>query len=76
MLTPTDAYARALLKQSRRASCLSIAQAMPYVRNVRTHVTTTHLSSYLTLGNARRGAARFPLNMAAAGAARGRTAAR
>ena len=55
MLTPSKHRCLSIAQ----ASCSRIAQAMPYVRNVRTDVTTTHLSSYLTLVSARRGAARF-----------------
>lgn len=59
--------------------CLSIMlEHLPeqcHVRNVRTYVRTTHLSSYLPLGIARRGVARFaPLgegNSRAASAPRG-----
>lgn len=51
------------LPEPKSEHCLSIMlEHLPeqcHVRNARTYVRTTHLSSYLTLGIARRGVARF-----------------
>lgn len=75
MLARTNPPAQAMPEQSCRASCPSIAQAMPYERNGRTHVTTTHLSSYLTLRTARRGVAKISAQREKASATRGHTGA-
>lgn len=61
---------------SARASCLEQCVGSNARTYVRTDKELLTLGSYLALGIARRGAARFPLKVDAAGAARGRTAAR